>query len=92
MNAKETEFLKEYERLCRKHGLYLHGCGCCGSPNLIELEEGRFLTIAHGYTGCINFEDFIREEDDILIDGEIKNVGEYIEELEKMGIEIYKRK
>lgn len=30
-------FLREYEALCLKHGLALCGCGCCGSPYLVNL-------------------------------------------------------
>lgn len=28
------EFLKELSKLSRKHGVYIGGCGCCGSPFL----------------------------------------------------------
>lgn len=34
MNDKEKAFMKEYEALCRKHRMVVHGCGCCGSPFL----------------------------------------------------------
>lgn len=42
---KEFEFLKEYEKLCRKYDMALYGCGCCGSPFLgIGLEKESILT------------------------------------------------
>ena len=31
MNRLE-EFLKELSELTQKHGFYIYGCGCCGSP------------------------------------------------------------
>jgi len=37
------EFLKEYERLCRKYRLELAGCGCCGSPYVRKIKETDLL-------------------------------------------------
>ena len=31
---REEEFLREYEKLCKKYKMGLEGCGCCGSPYL----------------------------------------------------------
>jgi len=28
-------FLKEYEELCRKYGVYVSACGCCLSPWMV---------------------------------------------------------
>lgn len=40
MGLKDKEkvevFLTELKALCLKHNLCVHGCGCCGSPFLIE--------------------------------------------------------
>ena len=30
------EFLKELSELSKKHGLYIEGCGCCGSPIIVD--------------------------------------------------------
>ena len=44
MNKKNEVFLLEYEALCRKHGIALDGCGCCGSPYLVDIEDGEILS------------------------------------------------
>ena len=36
LNEKEKEFLIGLERLTRKTGIEIGGCGCCGSPFLLE--------------------------------------------------------
>lgn len=30
--AQKEQFLREYEDLCRRHGLMVEACGCCDSP------------------------------------------------------------
>ena len=35
---KLQKFLKELSELSKKHGIFITGCGCCGSPTLIEFE------------------------------------------------------
>ena len=35
--SKIDNYLKEYEKLCKKYNIGLCGCGCCGSPYLYEL-------------------------------------------------------
>jgi len=37
-NEKEREFLIGLEQLTRKTGIAIGGCGCCGSPFLLEAE------------------------------------------------------
>lgn len=32
-------FLEDLSKLTRKHGIKIGGCGCCGSPFLIELDD-----------------------------------------------------
>jgi hypothetical protein len=33
------EFLKELSELSVKHGLFIHGCGCCGSPYIVTAAD-----------------------------------------------------
>lgn len=35
---KKKEFLEELTALTKKYGIYIDGCGCCGSPYLTEGE------------------------------------------------------
>ena len=35
---KQELFLKELTELTKKYGIYINGCGCCGSPYLTEDE------------------------------------------------------
>ena len=38
MTLEQVEaFLSDYEAVCRKHGLAVHACGCCGSPWVHEI-------------------------------------------------------
>lgn len=59
---KVDNYLKEYEKLCKKYNIGLRGCGCCGYPYLSKLytinidninyEKGRLqydLTIISDY-------------------------------------------
>lgn len=32
-------FLFELTLLSRKHGIFIAGCGCCGSPYLVEIDD-----------------------------------------------------
>ena len=36
MREEVKNFLKEYEKLCQKYEMGLVGCGCCGSPALVD--------------------------------------------------------
>lgn len=34
LDARVESFLKDIGEVCRKHGIGINGCGCCGSPFL----------------------------------------------------------
>lgn len=42
MNEKEIAFIKELEKLSKKYGISIAGCGCCGSPRLTEMSGKDF--------------------------------------------------
>ena len=37
MEDKENKFIIELEKLTRKYGIVICGCGCCGSPRLDKI-------------------------------------------------------
>lgn len=41
MKEKVMKFLEGLSELSNKTGITVHGCGCCGSPFLDELEKGQ---------------------------------------------------
>ena len=36
MREEVKKFLEEYEKICQKYRMGLVGCGCCGSPALVD--------------------------------------------------------
>lgn len=38
-DSKIEKFLEELTELTRKHGLYIQGCGCCGSPAIRKITD-----------------------------------------------------
>ena len=38
-NNRLEEFLKELSELTKKHGFYISGCGCCGSPRINDFKD-----------------------------------------------------
>lgn len=40
MKSKLDKFLEELSALTKKYGIEIGGCGCCGSPYLVDLNEG----------------------------------------------------
>lgn len=37
-NEQKAAFLRDLTEITRKHGIAIDGCGCCGSPYLIEAD------------------------------------------------------
>lgn len=52
MSDKVDTFLSELSALSRKHGVYIRGCGCCGSPSL-TMDDG--VDVDHA--GCYAVEN-----------------------------------
>lgn len=54
--SNEQQFLRALTKLSKKHGLYVGGCGCFGSPYLYD-KNGQVViekveqTSGHGYLG-----------------------------------------
>lgn len=46
--AEKAEFLKDLTELTTKHGIVIHGCGCCGSPSLSVIGEGEGAYVQGG--------------------------------------------
>ena len=38
MKRSERDFLLGLAKLTRETGIKIHGCGCCGSPDMVEAE------------------------------------------------------
>lgn len=53
MIKNEEEFLIGLEKLTRVTGIAIAGCGCCGSPSLVELEKNSLHKEA-GYCNASN--------------------------------------
>ena len=43
MKSKLDKFLEELSVLTKKYGIEIGGCGCCGSPYLVDRHEGTDL-------------------------------------------------
>ena len=41
LRPKARAFVEELTELSRKHGIIICGCGCWGSPFLLDMEEGQ---------------------------------------------------
>jgi len=65
---KERNFLIEYFDLCKKHGISIEGCGCCGSPYLSELEPDYWHHAKE--EDFINVDDVVRSFNDPKIESE----------------------
>lgn len=39
MTERITKFLHELTLLCDKYGIFIKGCGCCGSPWLDDIKD-----------------------------------------------------
>lgn len=66
---KIAAFLVDLTELTRKHGIYIHGCGCCGSPSLNgEPKPGAYFT--DGNDNQLSWiEDHERERDIYFLAG-----------------------
>lgn len=49
---KERAFLIELTALSRKHNIVVSGCGCCGSPYLVEADCSD-LEAGYGSGNCV---------------------------------------
>ena len=38
-SERYMNFLREYEKLCRKYGVYVGACGCCDSPWIVLAKD-----------------------------------------------------
>jgi hypothetical protein len=50
----EAAFLAELTELTRKHGITIHGCGCCASPYLMASTEATDEKRKYTTGGCDN--------------------------------------
>jgi len=73
--SKVTKFLKKYEKLCRRYGVYLHGCGCCGSPSLVDLKKGELLAWDAGFDNVCFQEEWWHKHKDFNHDFLLKKTG-----------------
>lgn len=58
MSEEVKKFLEEYEKLCKKYEMGLVGCGCCGSPILVDKEGIKIILDNVNYEdNCINVDN-----------------------------------
>lgn len=43
MKSRVDSFLKELAELSKKYDIEIWGCGCCGSPSLMNISDGKTL-------------------------------------------------
>lgn len=57
-NDQLKEFLKDLNKLSRKHKIIIGGCGCCGSPALMPMSKnGKYSAdIDGGYPENLSWE------------------------------------
>ena len=41
MERDEAGFLKELTEVSKKYGLVIGGCGCCGSPFIVDIKKNK---------------------------------------------------
>ena len=56
MSEEIKKFLEEYEKLCKKYEMGLVGCGCCGSPILVDKDNFTILDNVNYDDNCINID------------------------------------
>ena len=67
LNEKEKEFLIGLTKLTRDTGIAIGGCGCCGSPFLVEANKPQDKKSGYGsdsasnikwlYPGCVYYDE-----------------------------------
>jgi len=79
------EFLKELSALTLKYKVRIHGCGCCGSPFLLSIDEyknelnlGYCVNKKLKYNGNIEYEDLIFETWDKIKEYRITDEDAYL--------------
>lgn len=40
MTENQREFMRRLAQLTKETGVAIYGCGCCGSPSLVNVEDG----------------------------------------------------
>jgi hypothetical protein len=55
---READFLADLTALSRKHGIVVTGCGCCGSPSLVEAGSDDYAVDGHYSTDTDSRLDF----------------------------------
>jgi hypothetical protein len=58
------DFLKELADLTNKYNIQITGCGCCGSPLLVEAENSGYYTVQRNeISSYCEYLTFHRERD-----------------------------
>ena len=79
-NARMEAFLEELKNLTEKYKIGIGGCGCCGSPYLIDFEEYEELK-NNGYTTIDNLNDIFADDLSYDYDYDKKTYSYTVEEV-----------
>jgi hypothetical protein len=75
-------YLTEYKELCKKYGIEIYGCGCCGSPYLDDLKYIKIENICIEKNELFDKYELAFDFDFIDIDKRTKEYNKIIKELE----------